>query len=114
LIGIPSMLSVGAVDGLTNFMYYEGSNKSFLDLIEDIFSNIGLPLGGFMLSLFVAFKWKTKRLSEEIAQGNPGYEGSFIQKLVNFSITVICPIILGTIFLITMLTKFLGLDLAFV
>ncbi|QNL21908.1 sodium-dependent transporter [Hyphobacterium sp. CCMP332] len=114
LIGIPSMLSVGAVNGLTNFMHYEGSNKSFLDLIEDIFSNIGLPLGGFMLSLFVAFKWKTKSLSEEIAQGNPGYEGSLIQKLVNFSITVICPIILGTIFLITMLTKFLGLDLAFV
>lgn len=114
LIGIPSMLSVGAVDGLTNFIYYEGSNKSFLDLIEDIFSNVGLPLGGFMLSLFVAFKWKTKNLTKEILQGNPNYDGSVIQKLVNFSITVICPIILGSIFLITLLTKFLGLDLSFV
>ncbi len=114
IIGIPSMLSVGAVDFLTNFAYYEDTNKSFLDVIEDIFSNVGLPLGGFLLSLFIAFKWKTSNLSEEIKQGYPGYEGSLIEKLINISITFICPLILGAIFGITILTKFLGVDFSFV
>lgn len=114
LIGIPSMLSVGAVDGLTNFVHYEGADKSFLDLIEDIFSNVGLPLGGFMMSLFISFKWKTQNLSEEISSGFENYKGSWIETLLNISIRFICPIILGVIFLITFLTKFFGLELSFV
>lgn len=111
LIGIPSMLSQGAVDAFSaGFMHYEGTDKSFLDVIDDVFNTTGLPLGGFLLTLFIAFRWKTHGMSEEILSGNPGYQGSFIQKFINAMITVICPVILGTIVVLTILEKFMGVS----
>lgn len=111
VIGLPSMLSAGAVDFFTNFMHYEGKNKSFLDVISDLFSEVGLVFGGFMLTLFITFKWKTKKMTKELSEGNPGYAKSILKSLVNFSITVLSPIILGVIFVITVLQKFFGVSL---
>ncbi|MDW7695688.1 sodium-dependent transporter [Flammeovirgaceae bacterium SG7u.111] len=105
-IGLLSMLSQGAVDGLTNFLFYEGKSQTFLDFISHVFLDVSLPLGGFLLSIFVAYKLKTKNLSEEIAHGNSGYVGSNIEKFINFSLTVLCPIALGIIFVVTVLQKF--------
>ena len=109
IIGLPSMLSEGAVDFFTRFMYYEGSNKTFLDVISDLFSEVGLVFGGFMLTLFITFKWKTSRLTKELSHGNPGYANSLLNKLINFAITVISPVLLGSIFLITVLQKFFAI-----
>lgn len=111
IIGLPSMLSQGAVPFFTNFMFYEGGNKTFLDVISDMFSEVGLPLGGFMLTVFIGFKWKTKNLSLEISKGNPGYEGSFLEKFVNIVITTVCPLLLGLIFVVTVLQKFLNVQI---
>jgi neurotransmitter:Na+ symporter, NSS family len=111
LIGLPSMLSVGAVDILGDFLFYDGGSKSFFDVIADIFSDVGLILGGFLLSIFVAFKWKPSRLSNEIEFGYEGYKGSFLEKYINFMISIVCPLVLGTIFLITLLQKFFGLEI---
>lgn len=111
LIGLPSMLSQGAVGFLTNFMYYEGSDKTFLDVISDLFSEVGLPLGGFLLTIFIAFKWKTKNLSKEISRGNPTYQGSLLEKFVNLMITTLCPLVIGMIFIITVLQKFVGINI---
>jgi NSS family neurotransmitter:Na+ symporter len=66
------------------------------------------------MSIFIASKWKTKNLSEEISSGNPNYKGSLIEKLLNIAITVVCPIILGVIFLITFMSKFLNIDFGFI
>ena len=63
LIGLPSMLSHGAVDGLSSFLHYEGSSKAFMDLIEDLFLVVGLPLGGCLMSIFIGYRWKTANLS---------------------------------------------------
>lgn len=110
LIGLPSMLSQGAVPFLTDFMRYEGTSKTFLDLISDVFSEVGLPLGGFMLSLFIVFKWKTHRLTKEIGKGDPAYPGSRLEKYVNFTITTVCPIFLGLLFVVTVLQKFFNVQ----
>jgi len=67
--------------------------------------------GGFMLTLFITFKWKTKKMTKELSEGNPGYAKSILKSLVNFSITVLSPIILGVIFVITVLQKFFGVSL---
>ncbi|UZR96429.1 sodium-dependent transporter [Chondrinema litorale] len=75
LIGLPSMLSYGAVDFLSNFTFYEGSSKTFMDVVQDIFFVISLPLGGFLLSIFIAYKWKMNNLSAEISYGFKSYQG---------------------------------------
>ncbi len=114
LVGLFSMFSQGAADFLSagGFLSYEGADKSFLDLIDDIFSTIGLPFGGLLLSIFIARKWKVTGMDQELSQGNDWYLGSFFQKYLNFMIQWICPAVLGIIFLITILTKFFGFSLS--
>lgn len=111
IIGLPSMLGFGAVDAFTHFLTYEGANKSFMDLVQDIFFVISLPLGGFLLSVFIATRWKTENLSEEISHGNPGYKGSFLEKFFNTMIRFVCPVVLGIMFVLTLLQKFFGVEL---
>lgn len=109
-IGLPSLLSQGAVPFLTDFLNYEGGSKTFLDLISDVFSEVGLPLGGFMLSLFIAFKWKSRNLTAELALGDPGYPGSKLQKFISFMIATVCPLFLGLLFVVTVLQKFFNIE----
>ena len=112
LLGLPSMLSQGAVDLFSagGFLHYEGTDKSFLDLVDDVFNTTGLPLGGFLLSLFVAFRWTTAGMAQEILVGNPGYVGSAMQRFLDIMITAICPVVLGLISLLTILSKFFGVN----
>lgn len=110
-IGIPSMLSYGAVDYFTNFTFYEGKVKNVLDVVFDIFSDVGLPLGGFLMTIFIATKWKTANFNKELEVGNEGYMGSFMQKYLNFALTIFAPIFLGLMFVVTVLQKFFGVNL---
>lgn len=109
-IGLPSMLSTGAVAWCTEFISYGGSTHDFLTVVADIFSDTFLPLGGFLISIFTAYRWKTKNLSDELAQGYPNYHGSFIQKFLNIMILYVDPAIIGTVFVITVLQKFVGIQ----
>ncbi len=111
IIGIPSMLSYGAVDYFTNFTFYEGTVKNVLDVVFDIFSDVGLPLGGFLMTIFIATKWKTANFNNELEIGNPGYKGSLMQKYLNFSLSYFAPIFLGLMFVVTVLKKFFGVDI---
>lgn len=111
LVGIPSMLSNGAVEYLSEFVYYDGKYKSFMDLIEDMFLNLGLPLGGLLMSIFISQKWKNVQLAKEILSGYPQFIGSFAQRFLNIIITFIAPIALGLIFLSTVLQKFFYVQL---
>jgi NSS family neurotransmitter:Na+ symporter len=111
IIGLPSMFSTGAVDFFTNFISYGGSTHDFLSVVSDVFSDALLPLGGFMISIFTAYRWKTLNLSEELAAGYPGYKGSFIEKFINVMISFVCPLIIGSVFIITVLQKFIGITI---
>ncbi len=106
LISIPSMLSHGAVDFFSNFLYYEGRNKTFFDMVFDIFSDVGLPLGGFLMMVFILTRWKMYNLHEELAIGNETYPGSFMQKFMGILLTYICPILLLIMFIVTLKVKF--------
>ncbi len=110
LIGLPSMFSQGASELFTNFIHYDGVSKDFLSLIEDVFLNVGLPLGGCLMSIFIAARWKTSNMAAEIEQGNAGYIGSFVQKFIDIVITYIAPVLLGSIFLLTVMQKFFGIS----
>src|SRR5690606_17287082 len=110
-VGVPSMLGFGAVDTFTNFAQYEGSIKSVMDVVQDVFYVIGLPLGGLLMSIFIARRWKIENMSDEVSQGNPTYKGSFLEKFITVMISYICPLVLGIMFILTMLQKFMGVGL---
>lgn len=111
LVGIPSILGFGAVNVFSDFMHYEGTSKSVMDVVQDVFYVIGLPLGGLLMSIFIARRWKTENMSEEISHGNPSYKGSLLEKFIHVMISYICPLVLGIMFVLTLLQKFLGVDI---
>jgi len=112
LVGLPSMLSVGAVDSLTNFVTLAGAGQqSFMDFIALIASDTFLPLGGFLISVFTAYVWKKENFNMEMANGDEAIRGSWLQSYVDFAIGYICPLLLGSIFVITVLDNFLGIKI---
>lgn len=117
IVGIPSLLSAGAVDSLTHFVTLKGAGeKSFMDFVGLIASDTFLPLGGFLIAVFTAYVWKKENFNEEMASGDEEIKGSWLQSYVDFAIGYICPILLGTIFIVTVLDTFLGvriLDMLF-
>ncbi|MGX5174615.1 sodium-dependent transporter [Aliikangiella sp. IMCC44653] len=113
LVGIPSLLSAGAVDSLTNFIIMPGkeSATSFLDFVALIANDTFLPLGGFLIAVFTAYIWRKENFNAELDQGGENLKGSFLQSYVNFAISYICPILLGTIFVVTVLDNFLDIKI---
>jgi len=53
LVGLPSALSFGIVPGLTDI-----GGKNFFDWLDFITSNILLPIGGLITTLFAGYFWK--------------------------------------------------------
>ena len=98
---IPATMSLGMVDFFTNFTSYGGVSKSFFDLVSDVFYETILPLVGFTVCIFCSYRWKMSGLSEELSRGDPDYEGSLLQKYINFSLGTIIPVVLLVVFLST-------------
>lgn len=111
LIGLPSMLSQGAVDFFTNFVTYGGKSRDFMTVVIDIFSDVALPLGGFFISIFVAYKWKIARFSDELEHGHPNFRGSWEEKFVTIMLSTLSPLIVGFIVIATILERFAGISL---
>ncbi|MEL6670595.1 MAG: sodium-dependent transporter [Bacteroidota bacterium] len=109
-LGIPTLLSYGAVPSLGNISY-AGGTHTFLDLVADIFSEAALPFGGLMLSLFVVYRWKMAGFESEIQEGFAGYKDHWISIYVNLSLRYLAPIFLGLIFLSNILEKFFNIHL---
>jgi NSS family neurotransmitter:Na+ symporter len=113
-IGILTVLctmSFGMVESLTSFINYAGADRSLFDLVYDVFYDTILPLNGLMVCLFVMYRWKKIKLSEELSQGAPNYAGSFTEKYVNFSLSTFIPFILALIFVNTVAKKFFDYNL---
>ena len=111
LLTIGCTVSFGMVDWLTQFTHYGDADKSFFDVVYDVFYDTILPLNGLMVCLFVMYRWKKARLNDELSQGCASYEGSFMQKYVNFSLSTFIPAILLLIFINTVATKFFAISI---
>jgi neurotransmitter:Na+ symporter, NSS family len=98
---VPATMSLGMVDFFTNFTSYGGMTKSFFDLVSDVFYETILPLVGFTVCIFCAYRWKMSGLSEELSKGDPDYEGSMLQKYINFSLGTVIPVVLLVVFIST-------------
>ncbi len=114
LVGIPSLLGFGYSEFFsTAFKTFKpgGFDTDFLSFIASIANDTILPLGGCMIAFFAAHVWKKHNLNEELAQGAPGYMGSFVQKYLNFSVSYLAPVILGVLFILTVLSKFFNINI---
>ena len=112
-LAVVCALSFGRVEIFSNLLSYGGVNKSFFDVVYDIFYETILPLNGLLLCLFVIYRWKKHNFDAEISQGNASFAGSLLQKYVNFSLGTFIPFILAVIFVNTVSTIFFGKNLLF-
>lgn len=86
LVGIPSALSVGGILG-----GYTIAGKAFFDLVDFVASNILLPLGGIIVTVFTGYVWK--KAGEEAGLS------SALFKLWIFVMRYIAPVLIVLIFL---------------
>lgn len=107
LIGLPSLMSFGAVPALNKLMFYK--DRDFLTFVADL-TDITLTIGGCLMCIFIIGKWKLFNMNAELTQGNPGFPGSFSNAYINFTITWICPLLLGVLSVLIIIDKFWGLD----
>lgn len=103
--------SFGMLDTFTNFIQYGGKQKSFFDLIEDIFYNTVLPFNGLLICLFVVWYWRQDNFNDSLSEGNANYKSSWLQKYMNFSLKTFIPVILAVIFVNTVLDIYFGMPL---
>jgi len=111
ILTVFATVSFGMITFFTEFISYAGDTKSFFDVVYDLFYETILPLNGFLLCVFVSYRWKKKNLSEQLSIGNDGYIGSWVEKYVNFSLGTFIPVILLVIFVNTVAQKFFVVSL---
>ena len=111
LLVIASTVSFGMLGFFTEFMSYGGANKSFFDIIYDVFYETILPLNGFIVCLLVIYRWKSTNLNQEMMLGDEAFAGSFTQKYLNFALQTFIPVVLLFIFINTVCAKYFNLDL---
>lgn len=79
---------------------------SLIDYFVMIFNDIGLPLGGLAIALFLGYFWKTENALLELEQGNKGIRESKFQILWILLIKYISPLLIGLVLLTTVLSLF--------
>jgi len=104
---IACVVSFGMVTWLTEFVQYAGSQKSFFDVVVDVFYDTILPLNGLLICLFARYRWK-KSFDQEMDQGDGDYKGSLLQRYVDFSLATFIPVILFLVFINTVAQKYFG------
>ena len=101
LFAVPAVMSLGISDFFTNFTSYGGATKSFFDLVSDVFYETILPFVGFTVCIFCAYRWKVRGLKSELVKGDESYDGSNLEKYINFSLGTVIPVVLLLVFIST-------------
>jgi neurotransmitter:Na+ symporter, NSS family len=107
VIGLPSMMSQGMVEGLNKLAFFRG--QDFLTFISDM-SDIMLTVGGCLMCVFITYQWGIHNMNEELEIGGQGYSTSFRKKYLNFTIQYVCPALLGILSILIIIDKFYGLE----
>ncbi len=67
-------------------------DTSLIGIFVIIFNNIGLPLGGLLICLFLGYYWKTSNALNEMEDGYPGVKQTLFAKVWPIFIMVIAPL----------------------
>lgn len=102
LIGLPSALSQGTVAGLSNMDWLFGPDgllgqHDFLSIMDAIWGNMALALGGLLISIFVGWVWKADQAAKELQQGSQ--IGPGLVRAWQFFIRYVCPVVIFIILL---------------
>lgn len=103
-------LSFGMSGFLTDFIPYGGGSKSFFDLLADTFSEVILPLVGFLVCIICSLRWR-KGFSEELAVGDEGFRDSMLSRYLTFSLRTFVPVVLLFVFINSVAAKYFAIDL---
>lgn len=96
VLGIPSALSQGLLADLKLF------GMTFFDIMDYMSFKYMLPLGGFLMTIFVAFHWGVKEFIAELRNGCP-------KLAVKPIFALILIIISGILILVTLIAGILGI-----
>ncbi|MFN1833846.1 sodium-dependent transporter [Balneola sp. MJW-20] len=66
-------------------------NPNLIDYFVIVFNNIGLPLGGFLICVFIGYAWKTENAINEMEYGFAGIRQTLFVKVWPIFIKFICP-----------------------
>ncbi|HSF15692.1 MAG TPA: sodium-dependent transporter [Vicinamibacteria bacterium] len=97
VLSIPSALGNGAVDFLTNLPL-----GGFLGLMATIWNNYSLPIGGFLVSIFVAYFLGIDKALRELTAENAWFPST---ALWGFLIRFVCPVAIAIIILSPFLSR---------
>lgn len=65
---------------------------SLIGDFNQIFNNLGLPIGGLLMCIFVTFVWKTDSALEEMEHGFEGIKQTLFAKVWPIFIWIVCPL----------------------
>ncbi len=71
-----------------------------------IFNNYGLPIGGFMICVFIGYVWKTSSAMKEMESGFDSINDHWFGKFWSFTVKFICPILILFILIRTVINQF--------
>ena len=108
IMAVLASMSFGMSDMLTKFVAYAGADKSMFDVIYDVFYDTILPFNGFLICIFVIYRWKKANFNAELDKGAPEYKSSLFEKYVDFSVGTFIPLILLLVFINTVALKYFG------
>lgn len=104
LIGVPSALSSGSSDFLTNMTVniFGTEVKGFSDILDHLFGKLFMMLVVLSTCAYTGWFFKTETLVDEIAQGAPGFKTSRVMgfspaQIWVFAVRYVCPIIIGLV-----------------
>lgn len=92
LIGIPSALSKGASDYLTNFKISFIDEVGIYDIMDFIWGSLGMVMGGLLLAIFTGWVWGSKYAIKELQRGCSIF--TWQSKIWSFIIKYLAPIII--------------------
>lgn len=100
IVGLPSALSAGASDFLTNFGLfpeYLVKDRDFLSQFGFIFGDLSLSLGALLISIFIGWIWGAGNASDELEIGSKNFKK--FRKIWIFMIRFFIPIVVFLILL---------------
>ena len=91
IVGIPSCLSYGVMSDVTLF------DKTVFDLVDFAVSNVLMPLGALLISIFIPLKLSKTELFEEMKQGSK--VGKFFFNVWFYLLKYLTPVAISIVFL---------------
>jgi len=81
-------------------------HTGLIDILDFIFSDLGLPIGGFFIAIFLAYFWKIENAKIELGDGFQGIDNHWFMGVWTIFIKYICPILIALILVTTIANVF--------